>query len=206
MTPKRAALVAGGVILLLAGTCALSGVSLLPASWWLGSCLKDWTSPSSYRSRSSPLGQVRFAVGRSQVRICYGRPSARGRAVFGQLVPYDSLWRTGANEPTRLYATGPIRLGDLALPAGRYSIYSIPRAESWTLYLSRSTTHWGNAITPAVRAQEVGRITVPVEPLADPVETLTIHPEVAGDSALVRVDWESTRVTLPFAPSSNTVP
>ena len=87
---------------LLLGTFVATGISLLPVSLALGPCLKDLTSPLSYRARVSPLGSVDLHAGAAMVRLCYGRPTMRGRTVFGGLVPYDSLWRMGANEPTRL--------------------------------------------------------------------------------------------------------
>jgi hypothetical protein len=122
----------------------------------------------------------------------------RGRTVYGGLVPFDSLWRMGANEPTRLSTAGPIRLAGLTLPAGRYALYTIPHTDRWEIFATRSTLHWGNDISPSVRAREVGSTTVPVEHLAQPVETLTIHADSARGQAELRIDWETTRVTLPL--------
>jgi hypothetical protein len=122
----------------------------------------------------------------------------RGRAVFGQLVPFDSLWRTGANEPTRLYTNRPIRLAGIPLAAGRYSLYSIPRPERWEIFVSRSILHWGNDLSSGVRAAEVGRVEVATERLAAPVETLTIGTRAAGDGTAFYLDWETTRISLPL--------
>jgi hypothetical protein len=117
------------------------------------------------------------------------------------LVPYDSLWRTGANEPTRLYTNAPIEVAGIPVPAGRYSLYTMPRQGPWTLYLSRSTRHWGNDISAAVRAQEVGHALVSTEPLAEHVETLTVHPQAAGDTVKLLLDWEQKRVIVPITAS-----
>jgi hypothetical protein len=193
------ALIALAVALL--GTFVVTGISLLPASLALGPCLKDLTSPLSYRARVSPLGSSDLHTGATVVRVCYGRPAMRGRRVFGSVVPYDSLWRMGANEPTRLYSKRPITVAGIRLPAGRYSLYAIPHAEEWEVFVSRSTRHWGNDISAAVRRQEVGKASVPVERLAVPVETLTVHADTAGGSPVFRVEWETTRISLPLAES-----
>jgi hypothetical protein len=185
----------------LLGTFVVTGISLVPASLALGPCLEDLTSPLSYRARLSPLGSVDLRTGATVVRVCYGRPAMRGRTVFGGLVPYDSLWRMGANEPTRLYSEGPITLAGIRLPAGRYSLYAIPHAEEWALFVSRSTRHWGNDISADVRRQEIGNARVPVERLAVPVEKLTVHADTAGGGPVLRVEWETTRISLPLAES-----
>lgn len=195
---KRLLLIAAGLVLVLGLTVVVTGVSLVPVSVALGPCLKDWSSPVSYRPRQSPLGRLRFRVGDATVQLCYGRPAARGRTVFGVLVPYDSLWRLGANEPTRLSVNRAITLAGIPLPPGRYSLYAIPRPEAWTVFVSRSTLHWGNDISPEVRSREVGHADVPVESLATPVETLTVQIEDEGNSDRARLvfQWERTRVAL----------
>ncbi len=190
--------VIGVVALALVGTFVVTGVSLVPAGLVIGPCLRDLTSPSSYGSRGSPLARVDARVGNGSVRICYGRPSMRGRSVFGGLVPFDSLWRTGANEPTRLYTSMPIRLAGVDLGPGRYSLYSVPHEAGWEVFISRSTLHWGNDLSSGVRAAEVGQVTVPVERLTAPVETLTITPEAGSDRVLLHFDWETTRITVPL--------
>jgi hypothetical protein len=198
----RKALWALSVLLaVLVGTVVVTGVSVLPASLVLGPCLKDLTSPVSYRARLSPLGSVDLRVGSRVVRLCYGRPAMRGRTVFGGLVPWESLWRMGANEPTRLYTGHAVTLAGLPLPAGRYSLYAIPHADHWEVFVSRSTLHWGNQISATVRGQEVGRVSLPVERLTVPVETLTVHADSAGGSAAFRLEWEATRILLPLGES-----
>jgi hypothetical protein len=174
-----------------------TGVSLVPTWLAVGPCLRDWTSPVSYRARTSPLATERFSLGGTTVQLCYGRPSMRGRRIFGTLVPYDSLWRLGANEPTRLYTSGPVTVAGILLEPGRYALYTIPHADGWTLYVSRSVLHWGNDISAAVRAREVGNAPVPIESLAVPVETLTVHArKTGGGSAAVTFEWETLRATV----------
>ena len=198
---KPLPLIAAGLVLATGATFVVTGISLVPPSVALGPCLKDWTSPVSYRPRVSPLGSLRFRVSDAELSLCYGRPIRRDRTVFGGLVPYDSLWRLGANEPTRLSVTRNITLAGIPLPPGRYSLYAMPRPEAWTVYVSRSTLHWGNDISPGVRSQEVGQAVVPVEQLTEPVETLTVRVQDNGssDRAKLVFEWERTRVALDVA-------
>jgi len=183
-----------------AGIFVASGVSLIPVRVAIGPCLKDWTSPSSYRPRASPLATERFRVDGGTVEVCYGRPAARGRQVFGALVPYDSLWRLGANEPTRLYTDRELLLGEFRLEPGRYALYALPEPSSWRIYVTRSTRHWGNDFSPGVRAREVGSFVAAVTELEQPVETLTIRPDRRDGATALHIAWERTGVTIPLRP------
>lgn len=197
MTTRHSLLIGLGLAGLLAGTCAVTGTSLVPTTLAIGPCLRDWTSPSSYRPRSSPLAAVRMPVGEATVQVCYGRPSARGRQVYGGLVPFGELWRTGANEPTRIYTDAPITIVGLRLEPGRYSLYSRPDSAAWEIILNRSTLHWGNDFSATVRAEEIGTVTVPVEYLPSPVETLTVRSEPRGaDRQDLLLEWEQTGIRL----------
>jgi hypothetical protein len=170
----------------------------MPVSIALGPCLKDWTSPSSFSRRASPLATVTFSVDGRPVKVCYSRPSARERVIFGGLVPFGRLWRTGANEPTRIFTSSDIRLGGIELRAGRYSVYSRPGATEWEIFASRSTFHWGNEISESVRAREVGQTTIPVQTLDSPVEQFTVRPITTPAGVTLLIEWEHTRVALPI--------
>jgi hypothetical protein len=118
----------------------------------------------------------------------------------GEAVPYGKVWRTGANEPTMIHATGPITLAGLKVPAGTYSLYSVPGKDEWEIIVNRSTTQWGEEsnYTDAVQKQELGRAKVKAETLAKPVETFTIKPDPAtGDAKALVLEWEKTRVRVP---------
>jgi len=196
---RRLRLVAGiaAGLLGLAALVVTTGTSLLPPALLLGPCLPDWTSPNSYGRRASPLATVRFVAGPASGELCYGRPARRGRRIYGALIPFDTLWRLGANEPTRLYLKRAVTLAGISLAAGRYSLYVWPGRDHWTLYVSRSVLHWGNDISAAVRAREVGHAVLTPQPLPAPVETLTATAEARGDTAWLSFDWDSTRVSLP---------
>lgn len=183
--------------LVLAGLTAfvLTGIALVPTTVALGPCLKDFTSPF-WEERASPLASTTFNVGDGAVRVCYGRPAARERVVFGALIPYRQLWRTGANEPTRIYTNRTIDVAGVRLVPGRYSLYSIPDTNEWRVFITESVTHWGNDLRSGTRDKDVGVGIVPTDTTADYVETFTISGESAGDSALIVLEWERTRVAV----------
>jgi hypothetical protein len=164
-------------------------------------CITMNTKNLPLATRKSPLDSVSFKVGTADVKLCYGRPSANGRTMIGgENVPFGKLWRTGANEPTMIHTTGALVIAGVAVPAGSYSIYTIPDPKQWHVIVNKSITQWGheNSYTPEVKAQEVGHGFAPSSALTAPVEKFTIHQE-AGTGGTVNLvfEWEKTRVTVP---------
>ena len=174
---------------------------------------KPMDGPEGVAARPSPYDSVQVTIGDRTAQVCYSRPSAKGRVVFGGIVPFDSLWRTGANEPTILHLPFDAEIAGLAVPAGEYSLYTVPRpAGEWQLVINRSTSQWGitldaprpdggvnrSAYTAEVAAQELGRAPVTADSI-EFVEQFTIRAEPAVDngSALV-LEWERTRVRVPL--------
>lgn len=153
--------------------------------------------------RKSPLDSLTFTVAARQLKVCYGRPSSRGRTMLGgDAVPYGALWRTGANEPTVLYTPVALTVAGISVPAGAYSLYTVPGAGEWEIILNRSITQWGEEsnYTEAVKAAEVGRATVKTETLTSPIETFTIRGEGANVGGALVLEWERTRVRIPIRP------
>lgn len=151
--------------------------------------------------RASAYDSTTVQLGNAAALVCYGRPQARGRTIFGGLVAYDELWRTGANEPTIIHLPVAAEIAGIAVEPGSYSLYTIPGREEWTVIVNRSISQWGHEgqYTPEVEAQEVGRATVPAERTAAPVETFTISAAPAGSTAANLVlEWENTRVQIPI--------
>lgn len=146
--------------------------------------------------RASTYDSVSTTVGAARVTICYGRPQMNGRTIFGGLVQYDTLWRTGANEPTTLHTTAPIEIAGLRLEAGSHALYTVPRASGeWTLVVNAATDQWGHESSYAsVRDQEIGRRPVTAVTVSEPIETFTI--EAAGGA--LHLEWERTRVVVPL--------
>jgi hypothetical protein len=154
------------------------------------------------QGRQSPLDSLTFTAGKQTVKLCYGRPSARGRKMIGgKNVPYGKLWRTGANEPTVFFTPVALDIAGIKVPPGKYSLYSVPGEKEWEIIVNRSTSQWGHesTYTKDVEAQEVGRGKAPVEKLGKPVETFTITPHPAsGEVQHLYLDWENTRVVVPL--------
>ena len=153
--------------------------------------------------RESPIDSLTFSISGAPVKICYGRPFARGRTMLGgPLVPWGQLWRTGANEPTMIHTTVPLMVAGLRIEAGSYSVYTVPGQFQWRLILNRSTSQWGHEsnYTPEIRQAEVGRASIPSEELPVHVEQLTIRAEPSGQSrAVIYLEWERTQVMIPVA-------
>jgi hypothetical protein len=154
------------------------------------------------QGRKSPLDSLTFTVAKKTVKLCYGRPSARGRTMIGGSgVPYGKLWRTGANEPTVIYTPVALEIAGVKVAPGKYSLYSVPGEKEWEIIVNRATTQWGheNEYTKEVEAQEVGRGKAPVERLSAPVETFTITADPAsGETTRLVLTWERTRVAIPI--------
>lgn len=152
--------------------------------------------------RASPYDSTLFVISGQEAKLCYGRPSVRGRQIFGELVPYDTLWRTGANEPTIIHLPVAATIAGIAVEPGSYSLYTVPGREEWQIVVNRSIEQWGHEsqYVEEVRAQEVGRASVPAEETSSPVETFNIHAEVADPGVDLVLEWENTLVRVPVRP------
>jgi hypothetical protein len=150
--------------------------------------------------RPSPLDSLTFPVSGQAVKICYGRPSARGRTMIGgAAVPFGTVWRTGANETTKLITPVPLSVGGIEVPAGMFALFAVPGAGEWEIIVNPSHEQWGreNNYTEEVRKQELGRAQATVERVADAIETFTIRAEPQPDgSAMLVLEWEQTRVRV----------
>ncbi len=155
-----------------------------------------------FARRASPPDSVTFQAGGADVKVCYSRPSLRGRRMVGaEAVPFGRVWRTGANEATMVMTSGHLVIAGIHVDAGTYSLYTVPGEREWEIIINRSYMQWGHedAYSDSVRAQEVGRGRVPVQRLTTPVETFTIRAErgQGGDANLI-LEWENVRVAVPF--------
>jgi Protein of unknown function (DUF2911) len=149
----------------------------------------------------SPAGSAEVTLGASKVTINYSRPSMRGRKIMGGLVPYGQVWRTGANAATSLQTTGDITIGGTAVPAGKYTLYTLPGENEWKLIISKQTEKNGKPVwgTEYDESQDLARVTLKKEAASSPVEQFTISLDKAGEkSATLRLEWENTRLTAPI--------
>jgi hypothetical protein len=144
----------------------------------------------------SPRDSTVQSIGDARLVVDYGRPSKRGRDIFGALVPYERIWRTGANKATHLSTDRDLVIGDVRVPKGTYTLYTIPSRESWTLIINRQTGQWG---TDYDQRQDVGRVPMKVETLSSPVEQFTIALESAGkDTGSLKFLWDATQASVPI--------
>lgn len=143
----------------------------------------------------SPFTEITQEVALSQVKLSYARPSAKGRKVFGGLVPFGEVWRTGANASTKLTFTEDVKIEGNALKAGTYALYSIPGDKEWTIIIHNNTRH--RAITGGVYKQEEDAFRFKVKPAktSNFVETFTIgFTDLTTSSCKVAISWENTEV------------
>ncbi len=145
----------------------------------------------------SPRGAEEIAVGNGTMRVEYGRPFAKKRKVFGGLVPWGKVWRTGANAATTLRLDVDVTLGTASLPKGTYTLYTLPGPKEWQLIVNRQTGQWGTEYDPK---QDVVRIPMKVLSRHDHLEAMTIDflPEDAFRGTL-RISWEKKLLVVPYA-------
>jgi hypothetical protein len=147
----------------------------------------------SQAPRKSQRAAVMQMIGTTRVEVTYTRPVARGRALFGALVPWGRVWNPGADTATAITVSAPIRVNGESLPAGSYSLWAIPGESEWTLIFSRATPVWH---TPYPGGRDVLR--VKATPTRGPhMETLAFYfPEVDGLSAVLDLHWGQVVVPL----------
>lgn len=139
----------------------------------------------------SPPGQATFTFADGNtVTIDYSRPSMRNRKIFGGLVPFDQVWRTGANAATSLKTTADLNIGGTNVPKGSYTIYSLPGMNSWQLIINKQTGQWG---TEYNQGQDLGRIPMQVKQRSAGLELFTISfDKTSGTEATLKLEWENT--------------
>jgi len=146
-------------------------------------------------SRPSPPAKAECRLADSKtVTIDYSSPRAKGRKIFGALVPYGQIWRAGANESTTFVVGSDIAVGGKAVPAGNYTLFAIPGENKWTLVISKKTGEWGTAYPGP--DNDLARIDMKVSKTSAPVENFTIAFDQSGGACTLRMEWESTRASV----------
>ncbi len=154
--------------------------------------------------KHSPQKTATYTEGSYDLSVSYSSPFKKGRVIFGELVPYNVVWRTGANEPTTFTTGSDIAITDKELPAGTYSLWTIPRAESWTIMFNSEIPDWG--VTLSSGGQETTRnadkdvlqVEVPVTSLASAVESFQIGFEEEDGQLYLALYWDTTKVRAPI--------
>lgn len=147
----------------------------------------------------SPHGKIEQKVGLTDVTITYSRPSMRGRTIFGDLVPYGEIWRTGANENTTITFSTDVKIGGKELKQGSYAIYTKPGQDSWEVMFYSSTDNWGNP-QEWDDSKVALKTTAAVEQLPFEVETFTIFiNDLTNNSGVLELIWENKVASVPFS-------
>lgn len=145
-----------------------------------------------------PLGQLsvrdtaRASVSGADVWVDYSRPSKRGREIFGNVVPWNTVWRTGANSATQFSTPVDLVIGGATVPAGKYTLWTLPTPSGWQVILNKQTGQWG---TEYHQEQDLVRVPAKVETLATPLEQMTI----AFEGNALTVAWDRTKISVPVA-------
>jgi hypothetical protein len=145
--------------------------------------------------RPSPpaSAECKFSDGKS-VKVDYSSPRAKGRKIFGDLVPYGQIWRTGANEATTFVTDSAVVVGGQNVPAGSYTIFTVPEADKWTLVISKKTGEWGTEYPGA--GEDLARVPMSASKTAAAAENFTIGFDQAGNKCALHMDWENTRASV----------
>jgi len=182
-TRNRVALIAGlGIVLVMVGVFA-------------------WTSygqfgPSKY---TSPPANVAATIAGKKITIDYYAPSMHGRKIMGGLVPFGEVWCTGANWATKITTEAPLQMGTLKLPAGSYSIWTLPNASEWTLIINKQTGQFHKDYDSST---DFGRTKMNLKTLPTPVETFKIELRSdGGNQGTLALVWETTEASIPFTVS-----
>ena len=182
-TRNRVALIAGlGIVLVMVGVFA-------------------WTSygqfgPSKY---TSPPANVAATIAGKKITIDYYAPSMHGRKIMGSLVPFGEVWCTGANWATKITTEAPLQMGTLKLPAGSYSIWTVPNASEWTLIINKQTGQFHKDYDSST---DFGRTKMNLKTLPAPVETFKIELRSdGGNQGTLALVWETTEASIPFTVS-----
>jgi hypothetical protein len=146
-------------------------------------------------SRPSPAAKASCTLADGKtITVDYSSPRAKGRKIFGGLVPYGEVWRAGANEATTFVSTTDLMIGGNRVPAGSYTIFAIPNKDKWTLVISKKTGEWGTAYPGA--SEDLARIDMKASALPSAVENFTIAFDKTDSGCMLRMDWETTRASV----------
>lgn len=147
--------------------------------------------------RSAPRESSNLVLAGKHLSIAYGRPVLRGRTMFGVLVPWGEIWRTGADEATKLSTESDLRFGEFALPKGNYAVFTIPGERDWQLVLNKTADQWGAFNYDP--AEDALRLPMRRDSLAAPIDRLSIALTARGEAAgTLWIGWETTVVSADF--------
>jgi Protein of unknown function (DUF2911) len=176
---------------------ALIAVSLFAVAMF-ASAQMNMSDDKSKRPSPPASAACKFSDGKT-IKIDYSSPRGKGRKIFGDasekaLVPYGQIWRTGANDATTFVTDTNVTVGGKPVPAGSYTIFTVPKADAWSLVISKKTGEWGTDY-PGEK-EDLVRVPMTVSKTSAPVENFTIAFDQAGSKCTLRTEWENTRATV----------
>jgi hypothetical protein len=164
-------------------------------------CIFAWRSYGQYgySKYTSPPANVAATIAGKKITVEYYAPSMHGRKIMGNLVPFGEVWCTGANWATKITTEANLQIRGLKLPAGSYSIWTLPNANEWTLIVNKQTGQFHKDYDSST---DFGRTRMDLKTLADPVETFRIELRAdGGNKGTLALDWEKTEASIPFTVS-----
>ncbi len=164
----------------------------------LASAQMNMSEDKAKRPSPPASAECKFADGKT-IKVDYSSPRAKGRKIFGEasetaLVPYGEIWRTGANEATSFVSDVNLTVAGKAVPAGSYTIFTVPKADAWWLVISKKTGEWGTDY-PGEK-EDLVRVPMKVSKTTAPVENFLIAFDHAGSKCTLRMEWENTRASV----------
>ncbi len=172
--------------------------SLFFAMATLASAQTSMPKDKSQRPSPAASAECKFSDGKT-IKTDYSSPRAKGRKVFGStsdkaVVPYGEVWRTGANDATTFVTDTSVNIGGKSIPAGSYTLFSVPDSSKWMLIVSKKTGEWG--IPYKYESDELGRFDMQVAKTTSPVENFTISYDPGGSKCTMHLEWENTRASI----------
>jgi len=156
-------------------------------------CLISSAQDKSKRPSPPAQAQCKFSDGKT-ITVDYSSPRMKGRKIFGDLVPYGQVWRTGANEATTFVTSTGLTAEGRDVPAGSYTIFTVPEQNKWTLIVNKKIGEWG--IPYKYESEELVRIPMSVSKTSGPVENFTIRFDQGGDTCTLNISWEETQASV----------
>jgi len=152
------------------------------------------TAQQDKAARPSPPAKATCSVGDATINVDYSSPRAKGRKIFGGIVPYGQEWRLGANEATTFVTSAAVTVGGTKVPAGSYTLFAVPAEDKWTLVISKKTGEWG--VPYPGKDSDFARVDMKASRLPSPMENFSISFDKAGSGCTLRAEWENTRAAV----------
>jgi hypothetical protein len=175
---------------------AIAGVTVLSLALVLMVAASHAQQDKSKRP-SPPATATLDLGGGKTITVDYSSPRLKGRHVGAELAPYGQVWRTGANEATTFVTTSDVTVGGTAVPAGSYTLFTVPNKDKWVLIISKKTGEWGTDYPGP--SDDLARVDLKVSALPSPVENFTISFNKSANGGTLNLDWETTRASAAIA-------